>query len=223
MSQNVWNLKGATKERQKRRAQVVKMSLDKKIINKILDIGCAEGYATSFIADESRLVVGVELDFEYLKIAKNKLRQVLFINASIDHLPFRDSLFDAVCILEVLEHLSSNLQRSGLKEADRVLRSKGPLIISVPYKEQIVYTRCIHCENMTPLYGHLHSLDEYKILSLLPSHFRLVKKFHLPNVTMISSSSMLRTLPILIWLVINNTLGLLTKGYWIVLQFTKIP
>jgi ubiquinone/menaquinone biosynthesis C-methylase UbiE len=115
--------------------------------------------------------VGIELDFDNLGIAKQKLEGVFYINGSIDFLPFLDNYFDAATILEVLEHLSTELQTKGLQEANRVLKSQGTLIISVPYKEQITITKCIHCNRDTPLYGHLHTFDENKVTALLPREY----------------------------------------------------
>jgi ubiquinone/menaquinone biosynthesis C-methylase UbiE len=222
MSQNIWELKGAMLERQKRRAQVISRSLKHGNVKKILDIGCAEGYTTSFISKVSDFVVGVELNMESLKVAKNKVKKGIFINASIDYLPFRADCFDTVCVLEVLEHLPAELQHNGLKEADRVLHSNGSIMISVPYKEQVIQTTCIHCKKITPLYGHLHSLDVKKISSLVPSHFKLIELYHLPNVQIVSCAKLLKPLPLIVWFQINRFLGLVRKGYWITLKYQKV-
>ncbi|MGB7955668.1 MAG: class I SAM-dependent methyltransferase [Candidatus Nitrosopolaris sp.] len=220
-SQNIWKTKGPLMIRQKRRAQIVKRSLTDRNVNMILDIGCAEGYTTSFISETSALVVGVELNKDSLKIAKSKVNTASFINASLEYLPFREDTFDAVSILEVLEHLPVELQHNGMKEANRVLRPNGFLLLSTPYKELISYTNCIYCKRDTPLWGHLHSLDENKITDLLPSHFKLTRKCILPNFPIISCSNILESLPLSAWLLINNSLGLISKGYWIVLRYLK--
>jgi ubiquinone/menaquinone biosynthesis C-methylase UbiE len=221
MSQNVWDLKGLLLERQKRRAQIVTRSLRNNPAGRVLDIGCAEGYATSFISEIARDIVGVELDLQMLKIAHSKVRKAHFVNASITHLPFRSDCFDAVCILEVLEHLQTEKQQDGLQEADRVLHRNGSLLISVPYKETITFTRCIHCNNPTPLFGHLHSMDEDILASLLPPNFRPVEKFHLPNLERISCLTVFRSLPLTLWILANEFLGLLSKGYWLVTKYSK--
>jgi ubiquinone/menaquinone biosynthesis C-methylase UbiE len=222
--QNIWQLKGVLSNRQKRRSQVVKKCLTNNS-KTILDIGCAEGFATNFIIDKNTFVVGIELNFDYLLIAKSKVKGVFFINASIDHLPFRDNYFDGVSILEVLEHLPSELQHRGLQEANRVLRSSGIMVISVPYKEQIISTNCIHCKKDTPLYGHLHELDENKVSAILPEKsFNLVEQYNIPNLMIISCSKIFMIFPLSLWLKINNLLGKINilKGYWIVLKYIKL-
>jgi ubiquinone/menaquinone biosynthesis C-methylase UbiE len=223
MSQNIWQKQGTELHKQARRAQVVRRALKDTSVKRVLDIGCAEGYTTSFISEISNFIVGVELNIDNLKIAKSRVKQVSFINASIEHLPFRDNCFDAVCILEVLEHLPNELQHTGIKEADRVLHSNGLFLVSVPYKENIIHTFCIHCGKLTPLYGHLHSLDEVKIAALIPSlRFKVIKKYHLPNLQIISCSNIFKPLPLTIWLLINNFLALIRKGYWVVMLYLKV-
>ncbi|ALI36780.1 putative S-adenosylmethionine-dependent methyltransferase [Candidatus Nitrosocosmicus oleophilus] len=224
MRQNLWDNKGIALNRQIRRSQVVKKSLDRNS-TMLLDIGCAEGFTTNFIKNIAETVIGLELNFEYLKIAIKKVTTVHFLNASIEFLPFREKTFDAVTILEVLEHLPTQLQVDGLREASRVLQSTGTLIISVPYKEQRTFTTCIHCNKDTPLYGHLHSLDEDMIGSILPNRlFEPVKKYYLPHLEMISCLNIFRFLPLSAWLKINNILGKFNvmRGYWIVLKYIKI-
>jgi ubiquinone/menaquinone biosynthesis C-methylase UbiE len=222
MSQkNIWELQGPMLQRQRRRAQVISRSLKRDKVKRILDIGCAEGYTTSFISEVCDLVVGIELNIESLKVAKTKVKKGMFISASIEHLPFRANSFDTVCILEVLEHLPLEVQRKGLKEADRVLRDNRGLVISVPYKEQVVQTKCIHCNKPTPMYGHLHSLDVEKVSSLVPANFKLIEVYHLPNIQIASCSNLLKPIPLIIWLRINSLLGLVRKGYWIIVKYQK--
>lgn len=220
--QNLWQNKGILLHRQIRRSQVVKKCLNNK--DKILDIGCAEGFTTSYISNNNNLVIGIELNMEYLKLAQKKVKGAIFINGSIDYLPFKDNYFDAVSILEVLEHLPIDLQQSGLKESSRVLNKNGTMVISVPYKEERVFTRCIHCYKETPLWGHLHSLDENNITSLLPHHaFTLKEKYNLPHLFFVSCLSIFKFLPISLWLKFNDILGKFKfqRGYWMILKYLK--
>ncbi|MEM1548929.1 MAG: class I SAM-dependent methyltransferase [Thermoproteota archaeon] len=172
--QNIWELQGSSLHRQVRRAEVVKSML--KNSKAVLDAGCAEGFITSFISNLPAYVVGIDLDRDSLKIAKVKVKNVDFVQASITNLPFREHVFNAVTCCEVMEHLPNTIIKEGIKEIDRVLSTKGVLLVSVPYREQITYTRCIHCGKLTPLWGHLQSFDENKVSSLLPKSYRLVKK-----------------------------------------------
>lgn len=203
--QNIWEQSGYGLRRQKRRAQLVKRYLKANHVRTVLDCGCSEGYTKSFISELSDFIVGVELDIATLKIARSKINRGAFINASINYLPFRENCFDAVCILEVLEHLKEQVQLECLVEVDRVLCSKGVLLVSVPYKEKIIYTRCVSCNELT----------------LPKNRYVLIRMCHLPNLGMISCSGFFESTPVILWLVINDFLGLLKKGYWIVLEYVK--
>ena len=218
--QNIWELQGPALNRQLRRAQAVKNMLKIHTPKTILDVGCAEGFITSFIAGE-QLAVGVELEDESIKIAKTKVKNADFVRSSITHLPFRDRCFEAVTLLEVLEHLPDSILRDGIEEADRILNAGGTLVISVPYKEKVTYTRCIHCGKLTPLWGHLHSMDEEKVTNLLPNSYTLVKQLTLPNVELISTSTIFAHLPFRLWLFLNDMLGKIRKGYWLLLKYEK--
>jgi SAM-dependent methyltransferase len=222
VSQNIWGHKNIALHRQKRRAQVISSYLRRCNAKKILDIGSAEGYATSFISKVGEIVVGIEIDAEYLRVAKDKVKDAEFINASLGNLPFRNEFFDAVCVLEVMEHLDFDTQRKGLKEIDRILCPHGNLIISVPYRENIIQTKCIHCGKETPLYGHLCRLDESYINGILPPHqYRLSKTYRMPNVQMISCKRIFEPLRLRFWLFLNDILGVIRKGYWIILHYRK--
>ena len=219
--QNIWKEKGKQLHRQLRRAQIVSKYL-KERPGKVLDIGCGKGFITSFISQVSDSSVGVEPNIHSLTVTRKRVKQADFLHATIEYLPFRDHSFDAVCLLEILEHLPEESLSEGIKETNRVLRTGGTLLISVPYKERIQFTQCIHCGKLTPLWGHLRSLDEHKVTELLPSCYRLTKKKHMPNVGILSCLNIFQPLPLELWILINDFLGVIRKGYWIILKYIKI-
>lgn len=222
MSQNIWSLSGPMLQRQRRRGQFLSRLLKTRGSTFLLDIGCAEGYTTSYMGDaKDREVIGVELDMTNLRIAKEKVKVASFVNASIVSLPFKPNVFDSVCILEVLEHLQIEDQLAGLSEAERVISSKGSLILSAPFREQVIQTVCIHCKMVTPLFGHLHTLDEEKMRKLVPNNFKLCKVDYLPNLQLVSCSNMFTRYPISLWLIVNRLLGVFKRGYWMILQYQK--
>jgi len=220
--QTIWELSGRARHRQERRAQVTAFFLRPKESDIILDVGCGEGFITSHLLKAS-LVVGLDLSESSLKIAKQKLKtnKIQFIRADVTAIPLRESSVDKVAVLEVLEHLPTESQQRLCREIDRVLRRGGTLIITVPYKEQITYTRCIHCGKLTPLWGHLHSMDEEKVRKLLPSSYMLIAKAHFPNVEFVSIMGIFQKIPFRLWFIMNNLLGFLKKGYWILLKYKK--
>ena len=77
------------------------------------------------------------------------------INGDAYYLPFINDSIDLIMMSEVVEHLGSPLD--ALKEVRRILHPEGKLVVSVPYKEEISYQICIHCNKPTPTHSHLHS------------------------------------------------------------------
>jgi SAM-dependent methyltransferase len=95
-----------------------------------LDLGC--GYeATLLRALGPRLARGVGVDLEVSESARATAR-LSFVEAPIEEaLPrLDDAAFDLVLMISVIEHLWEPLD--GLREARRVLRAGGLLLVNVP-------------------------------------------------------------------------------------------
>lgn len=214
-------LRGRSLHRQIRRAQTTALLLNPRPNDVILDVGCGDGFITSHFHNAS-FVVGVDLSWSLLLLARRKVKHshINFVCADAANLPFRDSCFDKVTMLELLEHVPRETQERICHEVDRVLKKKGVLVISVPYKEKITYVRCNG--KLVPRWGHLWSMDEDKVTALLPRQsYTLTTKYHLPNVELLSVAIIFKHLPLRYWLLLNNMLGRLRKGYWILLKYVK--
>ena len=108
---------------------------------RVLDDGAAFGLGTARIRAAvtrraARLgrrpfVVGLEYDAGYVALARHRYPTLRFLRGSADRSPFADQAFDAVLLLDVLEHLPS--EGAALAEAWRVLKPSGTLIVSVPH------------------------------------------------------------------------------------------
>lgn len=98
--------------------------------DRVLDIGCGSGEMLEAMRGE-----GVEELFGIDRsiLALNHLKRKEFIYAYLadaTNLPFKDKVFDLVIILDVMEHLGDDF--SALKEAHRVLKPGGMMIMTVP-------------------------------------------------------------------------------------------
>lgn len=84
-------------------------------------------------------------------------------------LPWPDGSFDVVVVSEVLEHLDDATLRGTLAEANRVLRSGGRLIGTVPADETLDEQRvvCPDCGRHFHRWGHEQSFSPRRIESLL--------------------------------------------------------
>ncbi len=98
---------------------------------RVLDLGCAFGYGTAMIARRHE-VYGVDASATFIERARRRHPQIPFQVASAESLPFADAYFDAVLLLDVLEHVRR--EQPVLAEIARVLRPGGTLVLSVPHK-----------------------------------------------------------------------------------------
>lgn len=100
----------------------------------ILDMPCGRGFYLNMIRFVSKAkLIGADLDAEVIHKANaniGHLNDVTLLRANIYQLPFPDSIFDAVILSEVLEHIDDDV--AGLKEAYRVLKPGGVAVITVP-------------------------------------------------------------------------------------------
>lgn len=98
---------------------------------RLLDVGCAYGFLTARLASE-RFAVGLEPLWEYLARARREHPRLLLVQGAAERLPVRDGAFDAVLMLDVLEHVAD--ERRALDEVARVLRPGGRLVLSAPQR-----------------------------------------------------------------------------------------
>jgi len=100
----------------------------------VLDVGCGNGVYTLSMAKLAQTAIGIDIAGDRLKEAledAEKLKvNTQFAIGNAECLPIHDSSCDVVLVMEALEHIEN--QETALKEAKRVLKSDGYLIVSVP-------------------------------------------------------------------------------------------
>jgi 2-polyprenyl-6-hydroxyphenyl methylase/3-demethylubiquinone-9 3-methyltransferase len=91
----------------------------------VLDVGCGGGFLSNALAQAGCQVTGVDLSEQSLHVAKkyDVTKNVTYLKADAYALPFEPSSFDAVCVMDFLEHIENPLQV--IKEAARVLKPGG--------------------------------------------------------------------------------------------------
>lgn len=103
---------------------------------RVLDVGCGTG-ALSLLAKTmvggSGAVEGIDLARKMVVRARKKAEKaglaVDFRVASIDELPYRDGVFDAVISSMMFHHLPLRVKRRGLEEVHRVLKTGGRFLL----------------------------------------------------------------------------------------------
>jgi len=106
---------------------------------RILDIGCGEGYMLRKLSGKFKELYGLDISPSRLQEAEAKMKEFYpsegskfrFIEGNADDpLPFQDNFFDAIICMAVMEHVYDVF--SLVKEMYRVLKPGGYVVVEVP-------------------------------------------------------------------------------------------
>lgn len=95
----------------------------------ILDVGCNDGGLGRLLQKKGIVVYGCDVVRELVELAKCK--SVLAKVCPVEKLEFKDNMFDAVVMAEVLEHIFDPY--SAMEEIVRVLKPEGFFVGSIPH------------------------------------------------------------------------------------------
>jgi len=99
---------------------------------KVLDLGCGNGRYFEFFKNKPVEYIGIDNSEELIRLAKERYPEAKFQINDAFNLSFPDNYFDKVYSIAVLHHIpSEELRVEFLKEAKRVLKKDGSLIITV--------------------------------------------------------------------------------------------
>lgn len=107
---------------------IVKKILKKYPKGKVLDLGCGTGRYSLYLDSLGHSVTGIDISMDMIEFAKQKSKQIQFIQGDISNLPFEDNSFDLV-VSGLTIHYVRNLEKA-INEFSRVLRPGGHMIIS---------------------------------------------------------------------------------------------
>lgn len=100
---------------------------------RVLDVGCGRGGLSVALRARGISVVSLDLRLRNCHVSRLRGRRydlaVPVVNGRAETLPFKDKSFDAVCLLEVLEHVADPVGL--LSEARRVCRPRGVCVVTV--------------------------------------------------------------------------------------------
>lgn len=120
----------------KRRARRVLEELQLKDGDKVLDLGCGDGYY-SYLLTRIPLglkIIGIDSHINAIDSAKSRVpkEKATFIVGYAEELPFPKNYFNKIIMSEIIEHVTDDTKV--LKEARRVLRENGILVLTTPNK-----------------------------------------------------------------------------------------
>jgi len=131
---------------------------------RILDVGCGEGFGAALLA-RGGIVHAVELDGPTGAHAARSYPGIRVVRADACHLPYRPDSFDAVCAMQVMEHLYC--ADGFLRQVRSVLRPAGTLLLSTPNRETF------SPDGPNPFHVYEYTAEELD--SLLRIHFGTVR------------------------------------------------
>lgn len=118
----------------------------------VLDIASGEGYGSALLARVAQSVVGVDIDSECIRYAKQKYNnpKLNFLLGSCESIPLDNKSVEVVTSFETIEH--HNKHEEMMLEIKRVLKPGGLLIISSPdrlnYSDKQNYSNPFHVKEL---------------------------------------------------------------------------
>lgn len=110
-------------------ANLIEKIFRRKRVKNILDVGCGTGHLTNLLTKKGYNVIGLDLNKEMLDIAKNRFKNIEFLQGDMRNLKLRRT-FDAIVMLgRSITYMTTNddLLRA-LKSFNRCLKKRGILL-----------------------------------------------------------------------------------------------
>ena len=130
---NVTEIPGSFATREQLSMIITRYNLAKKYSNNkdVLEVACGSGIGIPYLKDVAKSVCACDIDPKLVSIAKKisiNINNVDIKQGDAQNLPYKDKSFDVVVIFEAIYYLNDHTKF--FLEVNRVLRSKGLLIIS---------------------------------------------------------------------------------------------
>ena len=105
---------------------------------RVLDLGCAAGSMTDFLARSGCDAVGVDASELGVSEARRLHPKLRFEVGDVSRLPFEDCYFDKALAADLTEHLELETLRGMFRECRRVLVPGGTLSIHTPNPKHLI-------------------------------------------------------------------------------------
>jgi len=139
------------------RQELVKNLLTPEQPKKILDIGCGTGETLTYLKTQfpKTQMQGIDLSPEAVKFTLKRGHKAK--KSAATKLPFKDNTFDAILLLDVIEHIKDDY--AVIKEAKRVLKPGGVIVLTAPAL-QFIWTS--FDENQ----GHFRRYNRHRLIDI---------------------------------------------------------
>lgn len=109
--------------------------------DRILDLGCAHGRLIKLFEQTTIDYHGLDLSRKLIESARQKNPEFAFKVGDARQLPYQNKLFDSVWLIALLHHLPDSAVLKVLKEAARVVKPGGRIVITVWHPDKINFWR----------------------------------------------------------------------------------
>jgi ubiquinone/menaquinone biosynthesis C-methylase UbiE len=160
-----WMLRSFQRVSTELRNQTVVKALSFGAGHRILDLGCGDGFFTGYLKRKfaESFVVGADYFLRAIRFARIMTNDNPYVAASAMALSFKSGCFDAVFLMDVIEHLDCENRKQALREVARALRPGGVIVVTVP-------------SNRLPVIPmHYHHFDTGSLARLMQEHFTEVE------------------------------------------------
>ena len=145
---------------------------------RLLDFGCGPGYMLDHVRQRASKWQYTGLDFSASSVESLNARGASLpgfqgaVHATNLPCQLPSASFDAVLLLEVVEHLADDRLHSTIDEARRLLKPDGVLVVSTPHAEDLNQETllCPDCGALFHNWQHVRSWTDQSLRSAMAQH-----------------------------------------------------
>lgn len=136
-------------------------------VKRVLEVGVGAGRAVQYLSERfpHLEIYGTDISEQAVQRASARIRGH-FAVARLGESPWKGLTFDAILMLEVLEHVEAPRTFEVLGWLHSLLAATGSLVISVPLESVADLRRasfpCPHCGQLVHQIGHVRSYSEFQ-------------------------------------------------------------
>jgi SAM-dependent methyltransferase len=150
------------------RAEILLRLLPNRQAAVVADIGSGDGYLSWLMQSRGDRPLSFDLSFQRLLKTRNAGHaRLLAIQANCAEIPLAEASCDSAVLSEIVEHLEA--PQAAIREAARILKPGGRLLISVPSAQDAPDVACPRCLLVFNSAGHQQHFEPGALSSLVKS------------------------------------------------------